>query len=162
MADPLNLTRFLPYQLSILQARLSHRIGGYYREHFDLSRNGWRVMAALALHGRLTARSVGAFVELEKMPVSRAVRELEARGWVSARVHESDRRASQLQLTAKGLRAYEQIVPQLLAREREVMSVLTDDERAALGAITEKLLQHLQPATEGESRPATPAPSNNR
>ncbi|AFU98170.1 MarR family winged helix-turn-helix transcriptional regulator [Simiduia agarivorans] len=143
MPEPLNLSGFLPYQLSVLQARLSHQIGGYYRNAFGLSRNGWRVMAALAMQPGMNAREVGQFVELEKMPVSRAVKELEARGWISAGVQQQDRRASQLRLTARGRKVYEQIVPELLVREQQVMSVLSADERAALEQITGKLLAHL-------------------
>lgn len=148
MDHSLNLSQFLPYQLSVLQARLSHRIGAHYREQFGLSRNGWRVMAALAMQDGMTARAVGAFVELEKMPVSRAVRELQDKGWLAVSTHSGDRRASHLQLTAPGWQAYWQIVPELLAREGEVMSVLSADERQALRLITGKLLQHLKPVAE--------------
>lgn len=151
MHPPLNLSQFLPYQLSVLQARLSHRIGGYYREQFGLSRNGWRVMAALAMQDGMTARQVGSFVELDKMPVSRAVRELQDRDWLTVATHSGDRRASHLQLTAQGQQVYRQIVPQLLARETEVMSVLSADEQQALRQITHKLLQHLKPVTEADT-----------
>lgn len=146
MTALLNLSSFLPYQLSILQARLSHQIGGYYRTEFGLSRNGWRVMAALAMQPGMNAREVGVFVELDKMPVSRAVKELEARGWINAGIQQQDRRASQLQLTSRGRKVYEQIVPELLARERAVMSVLNPEEQRALEQITNKLLGHLSVA----------------
>ena len=135
----LMLDRFMPYRLAALAETVSEALGDIYRERFDLSRQQWRVLATLAETTDLPAREVGARAQLDKMQVSRAVATLTARGVIAGRIDATDRRNRLLRLTPAGRALYRRIVPLALAREAEILAVLTPGERAALDRVLAKL-----------------------
>lgn len=141
--EPLQLPRFLPYQLSILQQQVSHVVGSYYRQEHGLTRNAWRVMAALALQGEVSAKDVGHYVRLEKMPISRAMKELTSFGYLQQKPDLEDRRIVRLALTPTGQKCYRDIVPQVRHQEHRVLEAFTDSERRQYLKLTEKLLAHV-------------------
>ena len=66
----------------------------------------------MAIPGKaITAKAITAHSAMDKTKVSRAVAELERRGWLRRSTDPEDRRAENLALTANGLRAYRSIVP---------------------------------------------------
>ncbi len=145
MSDlPLQLPKFLPYQLSVLQQQVSHVVGSYYRREYGLTRNAWRVMAALAYQGELSAKAIGDYVRLDKMPVSRAIKELIEFGYLQQTPDLEDRRIMRLSLTVSGERCYHDIVPQVQRQETRILDGLTDSERAQYLKLTEKLLGHVK------------------
>ena len=145
---PIDLPSFLPYQLSILQQQVSHVVGSYYREEHGISRNAWRVMAALALQGKLSAKEVGQYVQLEKMPVSRAIKELTAFGYIEQKPDLDDRRVTRLMLTHAGERCYQDIVPEVRRQEVRILEGLSERERSQYQKLTEKLLRHVSRLSE--------------
>ncbi len=146
--QPLELPKFLPYQLSILQQRISHLVGSYYRQEYGLTRNAWRVMAALAYQGQLSAKDIGSYVRLEKMPVSRAIKELIAFGYLKQTPDLEDRRIMRLSLNDAGQRCYQDIVPQVQHQEERILDGLSERERKQYLKLTEKLLAHMKDLTE--------------
>lgn len=69
---------------------------------------------------------------MDRVTVSRAVARLLVKKLVLRRALAADRRCSVLKLSAAGQRVYEQIVPLARAYERELLSALSAEERAAL------------------------------
>ena len=143
MADhtPLELERFLPYRLSILSNRVSQAIAREYQERFSLSMTEWRVMAVLArFNGEgLSAREVAERTAMDKVAVSRALARLAAAGRVSRATHDGDKRRSVLRLTAKGWKIHDTVAPRARAHEREMLGLLTADERRVLTQVLDKL-----------------------
>ena len=143
MADhtPLELERFLPYRLSILSNRVSQAIAREYQERFNLSMTEWRVMAVLArFHGDgLSAREVAERTAMDKVAVSRALARLACAGRVSRATHNGDKRRSVLRLTAKGWKIHDTVAPRARAHEREMLGLLTADERRVLTQVLDKL-----------------------
>jgi DNA-binding MarR family transcriptional regulator len=143
MADhaPLELERFLPYRLSILSNRISQAIAHEYQQRFNLSMTEWRVMAVLARYDgeSLSAREVAVRTEMDKVAVSRALSRLVDTKRVARRAHEGDKRRSVLRLTAAGWKVHDTVAPLARAHERELLAMLTADERRALHAILDKL-----------------------
>ena len=70
----MNLANFLPYRLAVLSDAVSRTIASVYAARFNLSRDGWRVLAALSEVGPMKTTAVIAHTTLEKMQVSRAGR----------------------------------------------------------------------------------------
>jgi DNA-binding MarR family transcriptional regulator len=68
---------------------------------------------------------------------------LEARGLVSREPNPDDRRALEIQLTAKGRKLVDDVVGGHVENEREMLSALTDREREQLTRTLRKLLAHL-------------------
>jgi DNA-binding MarR family transcriptional regulator len=145
------LERFLPYRLSVLASLTSQALAQIYAERFGLTIPGWRIVATLGQYGVRTARDIAAHAVMHKSRVSRAVSQLEARGLVARRPNRDDRREELLELTASGREIYEAVVPEALAFERRMLSVLTPAEQAILVALVEKLdrqARRLAPAVE--------------
>jgi DNA-binding MarR family transcriptional regulator len=135
----LDLGRFLPYRLSILQLAVSRSLARIYATRFDLSRYEWRALAVLAQEAPLTAVEIAERTSMDKVQVSRAVARLIAAGRVARETDPKDRRRAPLRPTAKGRALYRRIVPLAKARERELTNALTPAERRALDRIIEKL-----------------------
>lgn len=133
------LEEFLPYRLNVLASLTSNALAQIYAERFGLSIPAWRVVATLGQYDERTARDIAAHGVMHKSTVSRAVSALEQRGLIRRRPNEGDRREEWLALTEEGRRIYDSIVPEALGFESRVMSVLTPQEQALLGALVDRL-----------------------
>jgi DNA-binding MarR family transcriptional regulator len=156
----LQLEKFLPYRLHRIGAEVSVRFLSVYAHEFQslhardmkLTIPIWRVMATLGQFGELGAKAIGAHSYMHKTKVSRAVRALELRGWLRRRKNEEDRREEWLTLTPAGRRAYDRLVPRVLAMERSLIEALGPDARPVLAAI-DRLESALELAGGGEQQP---------
>jgi DNA-binding MarR family transcriptional regulator len=135
----LHLSNFFPYQLTQLQVKVSDNIADIYTGRFELSRQEWRVLASLGNGELLSAKQIGEQTNLEKMPASRAITSMQTQGLLVKNTDKSDKRSSLLKLTTQGLAIYQQLIPMVLAREQELLSVLSAEEKNQLANIIEKL-----------------------
>jgi DNA-binding MarR family transcriptional regulator len=135
----LHLTEFFPYQLTQLQAKVSDNIAEIYTGKFELSRQEWRVLASLGNGELLSAKQIGEQTNLEKMPASRAITKMQTQGLLVKSTDKTDKRSSLLKLTEQGLSIYQQLIPMVLEREQELLSVLSVQEKNQLAEIFEKL-----------------------
>ncbi|MDO8861946.1 helix-turn-helix domain-containing protein [Haliea sp. E1-2-M8] len=124
----LQLEGFLPYLVNNLADRISTGLSRIYDGEYGLSIPEWRVLANLAEHGVLNAKQIVSTTGMEKSKVSRAVKNLTARGLILQRRKEEDNRARDLALTAAGLALYGDLVPHALAWEGELLDCLSVSE----------------------------------
>lgn len=134
----MDLQQFFPYRLAVLAEAVSRAIADVYGERFDLTRDEWRVLAALA-GGPMKTGDVIAHTTLDKMQVSRAVIRLEAHGLVEREQVAHDRRARVLRLTPAGRALFRRIAPLARAREAFLLEALDADERRVLDRAIDKL-----------------------
>lgn len=147
----LDLDRFLPYQVSLLAARLSAALARVYAERFGISIPEWRVIAHLSQHRKVSVREVQARVGMDKSKVSRAAARLESAGLVEKRVNPGDRRLVELSLTRKGRRLFAEIAPLALAFEADLVAALPSAEAVAFrSAVTALLARTEGVAPSGE------------
>jgi DNA-binding MarR family transcriptional regulator len=142
MADEtrsLRLNQFIPYQLVNLAKRVSDSCSSIYSEQFGISIAEWRVLARLGEHTELNSRGLGERTLMDKSRVSRALKQLEDKGYLSRRLDGEDNRASYLALTEAGRNLYSKITPQALKWEAELLSALDVPEYRDLLRIIEKL-----------------------
>lgn len=137
----MQLQQFLPYRLAVLAEAVSRSMAAVYRQRFELSRDEWRLLAALGETGRLQAAEAAQITTLDKMQASRALRSLEARGLVARHPDETDRRHVIVQLQPAGRALLRQVQPMVMAREAYLLEALDDEERAVLDRALAKLLQ---------------------
>ena len=137
----MDLQSFLPYRLAVLTESVSRGIAQVYAQRFDLSREEWRVLAALGQAGQMKTQAALLTTTLDKMQVSRAVSRLERKGFVEREEDTEDRRNRILRLTAAGRAAYRRIEPMVLAREAFLLEALDEEERAALDRALDKLVE---------------------
>lgn len=121
-----NLDAFLPYQLSVLAARVSSGFSELYQKKFGITLPEWRVVAHLSQAGSVSVREIHQRVDMDKSKVSRAASRLEAAGYVSKNVNGSDRRLVELELTKKGRTMIEELTPIAQNYEAQVLAALGD------------------------------------
>jgi DNA-binding MarR family transcriptional regulator len=136
----LDLFRFVPFRLNRLAAEVSAALASEYQERYGLDIPEWRVLATLGFRNdACSAQYIAHCTRTHKSTISRAVTALMQRQLVERVENEQDRREFRLRMTRKGRALYEELIPRLLRKERDIMSCLTADEREnfalALGKI---------------------------
>jgi len=136
----MKLGEFLPYRLSVLTNKISCSLTTIYEQQYKLSSTEWRIIAVLAEQTDLSAAEVAERTAMDKVPISRAVKNLLANGRLKRHFSEEDRRRSVLSLTKEGLGIYEKIVPEALAYESNLLEKLNQQERHYLDLLLTKLV----------------------
>lgn len=137
----LKLKHFLPYQLNHLAETVSRSFSKIYAEKYGIGIPEWRVIATLGEHGAMTARDISTATSMHKTKVSRAVAALEKRRFVARDKNPDDRREQVLKLTTGGIALYEDIIPKALAYSDGLQASLTDEQKAQLNDIFDRLHQ---------------------
>lgn len=132
MDNGFRLEEFLPFRLNVLAQEVSERLSHIYAEKFSLDIPQWRILANLASRGQTTAPDIAQFTMSHKSTISRAVQQLEDRNLIARAVSNADKRSFALQLTSEGKRLFKQMLPQVLAFERELMASMSESEGRAL------------------------------
>ena len=140
----MNLQQFFPYRLARLAEAVSQATAQVYSVRFDLTRDEWRVLAALAGGGDVKTAAVLDSSSLDKMRVSRALARLQRDGLVGRSPDPGDGRGYLVRLLPPGQAMYRKIVPMVLAREEFLLAELKPAERAALDKALDHLLQRAQ------------------
>jgi DNA-binding MarR family transcriptional regulator len=151
-AASLDLFTFVPFRLNRLAAEVSAALSSEYRERYGLDIPEWRVLATLGFrNAACSAQYISHCTRTHKSTISRAVTALMKRQLVERVENQDDRREFRLRMTAKGTRLYQQLIPRLLRREREILSCLSAQQRkefATLIGTIEKSLGLVQTSRE--------------
>lgn len=139
MSDSLpdfDLEKYLPYQFTVLAARLSAELAEQYKSKYDISIAEWRVLLNVGYSKDQSVRDIEKRVSLEKSKVSRAASKLQAKGYLVKNVDDGDRRLLKLVLTRKGSDLLRKLIPiaeafqadlnQLLGAHRDELSSALD------------------------------------
>ena len=110
-------------------------------ERFDLSRDEWRVLAALAERSPMKTTALIEHTTMDKMRTSRAITRMLQAGWVARSVDPEDGRGYLVSLQAEGLALYRRIVPMVLARQEYLFEGLDEAERSALERAMDQVLE---------------------
>ncbi len=126
-----DLDTFLPYQLSVLAARVS--AGGFarhYKQAYGISVAEWRVVAHLSRGDAVSVREIHERVNMDKPKVSRAASRLEEAGYVTKLTNSTDRRLVELSLTEKGWAMIADLTPPIARRyeDRLLDAIGAEDE----------------------------------
>lgn len=136
------LERFLPYRLSLLTNTISRGISESYRQQHAISVHEWRVMAVLGRYPGLTASEVMERTAMDKVAISRAVKNLVGKGLLERETDQDDRRRRRLFITrAQGKTVLDEVVPLARDYERALLQSLDPGEREALRVSMSKLQQ---------------------
>jgi DNA-binding MarR family transcriptional regulator len=129
---------------------------------FDLTRGEFDVVVSLLRSGtphQLTPSALSTALLLSTSAMTNRIDRLEEAGLVARQPDRSDRRVVIVGLTAKGRKLAARAMEAHAAHERELVSGLTDRERASLVGALSALLQQLErterapePVTSGDSR----------
>lgn len=140
----MELQKFFPYRLARLAESVSLATAQVYAQRFNLTRDEWRILAALAHLGEVKTAQIMESSTLDKMRVSRAVARLERDGLVGRSPDPQDGRGHLVRMLPAGAALFKKIVPMVQARESFLLEALDADERDVLDRALEKIAERAQ------------------
>ena len=141
----LDLFRFVPFRLNRLADEVSAALSGEYQERYGLDIPEWRVLATLGFRNdACSAQYIAHCTRTHKSTISRAVTALMTRQLVERIENADDRREYRLRMTRKGQALYQELIPRLLRKEREILSCLSAQERKQFAVMLGKIERSLE------------------
>lgn len=140
----IDLDRHLPHRLVTLSNRLEQHAYKVYSRRFGLTFGEWRVLAVVASNPAVTVNRAADLLGLDKGGVSRTIGQLVRRKLMTRRPDVQDRRRAVLALTARGAEVHDEIAPFAVARDKQLLSVLSAAERRDVHAIVDALTREIE------------------
>ena len=114
-----------------------------HARRFDVTLTEWRMLKALAAQPERSGEEIARGLYTDRMTASRALRRLEEKGRATRCKDPGDRKKNLWSLTEAGWALYGDLAPLARARHEEVLSPLTEEERAVLGRALDKVIEAL-------------------
>lgn len=131
--DPeFNLEDFLPYVLNMAAEESSLAFQKIYKSRYGMLRTEWRVLSHLGTFGEMTAKDIGQMSRMHKTKISRAVRALEIKRFVTRETQTTDRRHENLSLTSAGRAAFDDIRQRAIDHNKTLKKQFSDADYAVL------------------------------
>lgn len=127
-----DLQKFLPYLLNRAAEETGLKFQKIYKDRYGMLRTEWRVLAHLGQFGTMTATEIGARAGVHKTKISRAVVQLEQRGFLTRNASETDRRQEMLSLSKKGRTAYLDLSAAALEFNAALVRAISKQDRKVL------------------------------
>jgi DNA-binding MarR family transcriptional regulator len=143
LKDPQRLEQLLNFRLKLL-----FQLGGapavrVCEGEFGISRQHWRILAALVEHGPLAVGVLARITFIDVARISRGLSELRKMRLVERRIQPSGRtRNDAAEATPAGRTMYSNLFPRLASINRRLCEVLSQDEADQLEGILERLTEH--------------------
>ena len=128
----MDLNQFLPYQLSILSLKISNGIAEHYQDQFGINTSEWRVLIILYKNPDITAKNISHLSQMDKVRISRTLKSLQLKDYLTQRQHPLDARAKKYELNKRGKYLMRAVIPDALRYEEELLSQLSATEREQL------------------------------
>lgn len=135
----------MTFRLSVLSKLLDRQMADIAARQ-GLGLIGYRLLATAQAFGPLTAADLGRHTCYDKAAVSRAVSDLENKGWFEGAADPTHGRRRILRLTPAGQAQLDAAHPAVTARREALASVLDAKQEAALAQALDALLTHLDQA----------------
>ncbi len=131
MGTTYRLHNSIMYQLT-LTARLQERRLEDGLRQLGLTRLTWCILLAVHIENHSQPSEIAQFIGTDRTATSRALRQMEAKGWLARRTGEGDRRTTRVALTPAGIALLERAVPVAEDNARHFLSKLPGDGCDAL------------------------------
>lgn len=139
--DDFDLAEFLPYLLNQAAEEAGLAFQSRYKARYGMLRTEWRVLFHLGRYGGMTAREIGARGKIHKTKISRAVKALERKHFLTRRTSATDRRHEDLALTPAGRAAYVDLSRVAQEYDQSLAAQFSEDEQAVLRRCLKRLAQ---------------------
>ncbi|CAB3899000.1 MULTISPECIES: MarR family winged helix-turn-helix transcriptional regulator [Achromobacter] len=146
---PPALERFLTYRLHVLNKITDRDTNRAYLEDCGIPLGEARCLAAIGRYAPLSVNDLARAANLNKGQASRSAQALVDRGLVEKALSASDGRGVVLTPTAAGMTQYQRVVDLIARRNDEIFGCLDAEEQRALGAMLDRLIEHLQAREDG-------------
>ena len=145
----LDLERYVPAFITFIANKLSKSATALYQRKFGVNVTEWRIMSLLAIEPGIPAARICHVIGFDKGPVSRTLGAMEKRGLIAIRSDPNDGRTHAISLTAKGRAIHDRVIVAAFARERRLLSCLSEDEQEVLIDLLRRLHENLGAVTGG-------------
>ncbi len=146
-APVVDLERYVPAYITWISNKLSGGASQAYLAAFDVGIETWRLLVLLAIDGPWSAQQMCKIIGMDKASVSRVLKRMQQRGWVTIDLSEQDGRLRLATITPAGRQMHNDILGLALVREAAFLSVLSADEQLKLTEFLKRLHDNL-PAVE--------------
>lgn len=145
-----DLESFFPYQVRVFYADVTRALAAIYQRDYGMMPAEWRIMAILgsATTG-LQATEIVMRSSMDKVVVSRAVKRMEERGFLTRESNAADGRSFLLELSFTGREVFQDLAPKLKAVERQMLAGLTDQDIADFLRVIDRIKSNLSDPSEG-------------
>lgn len=131
--DPdFDLKDFLPYLLNQAADETSRQFSVAYKSKYGMLRTEWRVLFHLGRYGKMAATEICDRARIHKTKVSRAVRALEVKRYLTRETLPEDRRRETLDLTSAGQRVFSDLVLEAKAYDRALLDHYSETEQTQI------------------------------
>lgn len=134
-----DLRALTSFQLRQLANMYTKGTASVYERKFGLTLNEWRLIALLHASSELSLNRLAEQAQFDRGLTSRIVQALADRGFVDRRADSRDARGVAISLTEQGRELVGRIFPEALARNEQLLSCLTKNEREVLQKALQKL-----------------------
>jgi DNA-binding MarR family transcriptional regulator len=142
--DSFDLREFFPYLVRVYYRAVSDAVSNVYASHYGLSVSEWRTMAVLGPINALSASEIVEQSSMDKVTVSRAIKGLQAHGFLKRDVDSTDKRRAVLKLTQAGIDAFSELVPLVKQIEKDCLQGLTPEEQKTLISLMHRVRQNAE------------------
>ncbi|AWI86091.1 MarR family transcriptional regulator (plasmid) [Alloyangia pacifica] len=112
----------------------------FFEKTYRMPVHAWSALYAVVRFPGLLAKDIPLLFPRPQNSVSRAVSMLRERGWITVETSDEDTRARLLYPTDEGRRVLDGIETQVLKRQEEIFSVLSQEERDQFLELCRKLI----------------------
>ncbi len=154
LSQPQTLDDMLLYVLWQVQSAARRPVVRLCEAEFGITRREWRMLAQLGRGDGLASSALAERAGLDRAQTSRAVGTLVHKGLVCRTPRRGDRREVQLTLTPEGRALYDALLPRIAAINRELLSILSETEVAALEALLQRLRAKAENLSLADDKPS--------
>jgi DNA-binding MarR family transcriptional regulator len=134
---------FVPYRLYRVTNRLNAKLLSRLKS-IRINPSQWRVLSVLRAYGMLNIGQIADLTLMEQPTVSRVVAQLESKGGVSRTPSAADARVTEVALTAKGVEAFNHIIPTALRHQQQAFEGFTAKELDTLKRLLSKIEKNIE------------------
>ena len=137
-----DITELLSFRLARFVAINDRNGQDWTMSYFGLRLNEWRVLGLINAARPIKFRDISERLLMDKGQLSRIVKSLAGRGYITSYVAQGDARSIELSITETGRELHGRMFPFAKSRNNVVVEVLSDREHLEFTRILEKLATH--------------------
>lgn len=127
-----DLSRFLTFRLSRIQANLNAQAADLLRRNGGVPLAHWRVLLILFENMATTQKEIVEVAEFDKGQVSRIVDRLSEQGYLVSESDDADKRVRKLILTDAAHQMIDRLLPMMRQRQQHLRSPFSEDDMTTL------------------------------
>jgi DNA-binding MarR family transcriptional regulator len=139
----IDLERYVPAYLIWIANKLSRGSSQHYLNLFGVGAEVWRCMVLLAIHDAVSAQQISQIIGMDKASVSRCFKQMSTKKLITLELEPNDGRIRLARLTVHGRDIHDQILGIALAREKELLAVLSASEQETLIDLLKRMHENL-------------------